>query len=97
MNRTFAKREKCELFTSFEAPLGPLNKVHQDSIDINKSRAHDPPQLYDIVHFEHKLSRLGFEPPQNVSYHGCIFFTYKPLLNVGLRPNNNPPLEQSTP
>ena len=41
-------------------------------------RNHESPQLYDIVHFENRLSWLCFELLQKVF--GDVFLTYKPMI-----------------
>ena len=37
-------------------------------------------QWYDIVHFEHKLSWLGFGFPQKASHQWRYILAYKPMI-----------------
>ena len=43
-------------------------------------RNHEPPQWYDIIHFEHKLSCFVFGFPKNSHTNEDVFLTYKPMI-----------------
>ena len=80
----------------------PSGRIGQFSLEVceeseGRVRNHDPPQWYDIVLFEHKLSWLCFWFPQKASYQWrFILFTYKPMI-IFLISRGGTPHQQSSP
>ena len=88
---------------TFDYTLGSqlLCSTFEEFIDMAKLRVwlwyrvrnHEPPQLYDIVYFEQKLSWLLFFSPKVLVPMEIVFLTYKLMIillisQVGLLPNN---------
>ena len=66
----------------------------ENFIDMTKLRAwlnHNPPQWYDIVHFQHKLSSFAFGFPKRPRTNGDVFLTYKPMINPLISRCGTPP------
>ena len=60
-------------------PTSPLEQStpHDSDIMLNE---YDSPQLYDIIHFEHKLSYFCFELSQKALFQWKEFVDYKPMI-----------------